>query len=386
MAQKSGPFDSTKVVEEIDGFPRGDRAITSDELAAVNAAMISDGVAQKVGDAFRVTTDGASGTILTVGSGFCMIRGRYALDGETSKLDVGFSEDDRTLVIAQRLDTTTVETAAIHKTVVASPETAPTETTTVKELWLARVTIPGGTVHIAQSMITDLRGSDVCPWTVSVNAATDYDALPVEIRNGYTRVATSNGGTADAFTAVVPNFDPTQEQYAKIAIRLVPTENSNANATLSVNGGTAYPLYRSDGDPCALYSLRAGVPVDVIFYQNKYFFKSAGSGAEYTKYATGNVECSKNSAAEYAGLTFKPRLLFLAIPSKTASGSTPYYPNGCVCLFDAAGEPLKTIAFSRSTGEAGWWWDSVTGSAAENGFSIQVPQMGSGTATFYAYA
>ena len=58
MAQKSGPFDSTTVVEEIDGFPRGDRAITAEELAAVNAAMISNGVAKKVGDGFRVTADG----------------------------------------------------------------------------------------------------------------------------------------------------------------------------------------------------------------------------------------------------------------------------------------------------------------------------------------
>ena len=375
MAQKSGPFDSTKVLEDVNGFPRGDRAITAEELAAVNAAMISDGVAKKVGDGFRVSTDGASGTVLTVGSGFCMIRGRYAIDGAAAELDVGFSADDRVIVIAQRLDVTVAETAGIVKTVLDPPGAAPAETATVKEIWLARVIIPGGTVNITQSMITDLRGSEVCPWTVSVNAETDYDALPGEVRDGYTRIAVENGGTGDAFTATVPNFNAETDQYASLAIRIVPAANSNANATLAVNGGAAYPLYKSDGDPCALYSLRAGIPVDVIFREGKYFFKSGGSGAEYTKYATGTATAqlaSSRKSIEYSvtTLTFKPRLIFCAGNGKMASGTNPYYAQGFVALFDAAGNIIRSIVVSHNYSTQDWFWSACTGGALENGFSI----------------
>lgn len=393
MAQKSGPFDSTTVIEEIDGFPRGDRAITAEELAAVNAAMISDGVAKKVGDGFRVTADGASGTALTVGPGFCMIRGRYAIDGSASTLDVEFSEDDRTIIIAQRLDVTVAETAGISKIALTSPGQSPTETATIKELWLARVVIPGGTVNITQAMITDLRGSDVCPWTVSVNASSDYEALPGEVQDGFTRIATANGGTGDAFTATVPNFNSETDQYANLAIRIVPAANSNANATLKVNGGAAYPLYKSDGDPCALYSLRAGIPVDVIFREGKYFFKAGGSGAEYTKHATGSAAYSKNGdygVAVCTNLTFKPRLVFLARNAPMASGSNPNRPNGCVCLMDAAGAIMRSIAFGSNTGAMDWWWDACTGGSQENGFSVSFPNgafpNNNYNITYHAYA
>ena len=371
MAQKSGPFDSTTVVEEIDGFPRGDRAITAEELAAVNAAMISDGVAKKVGDGFRVTADGTSGTALTVGSGFCMIRGRYAIDGAAAELDVGFSADDRTIIIAQRLDVTVAETAGINKIALTSPGQSPTETATIKELWLARVVIPGGTVNITQAMITDLRGSDVCPWTVSVNASSDYEALPGEVQDGFTRIATANGGTGDAFTATVPNFDSETDQYANLAIRIVPVANSNANATLKVNDGAAYPLYKSDGDPCALYSLRAGIPVDVVFYQGKYFFKAGGSGAEYTKYATGTADYEKILAdGKYKGitysthtLTFKPRLLLMNFGQSGSSTSR----NGIAVVFNAAGSPISTVSSGNLDTNSGF--DAVPCNAVENGFS-----------------
>ena len=389
MAQKSGPFDSTTVVEEIDGFPRGDRAITAEELAAVNAAMISDGVAKKVGDGFRVTADGASGTTLTVGSGFCMIRGRYAIDDSASVLDVEFSENDRTIIIAQRLDVTVAETAGISKIALTSPGQSPTETATVKELWLARVVIPGGTVNITQSMITDLRGSEVCPWTVSVNAETDYDALPVEVRDGYTRIATENGGTGDAFTATVPNFDSEADQYANLAIRIVPAANSNANATLAVNGGAAYPLYKSDGDPCALYSLRAGIPVDVVFYQGKYFFKAGGSGAEFTKYATGTAPTDAQRTTYATNtLTFKPRLVMVSFLQRNPTSTSQN--KAICCLFNAKGE-LQSSLCNRSGGSELARWDSVSGAAYENGFTITYPDVASGsnrdeTFTYRAYA
>lgn len=392
--QTSGFFDSTKVMDTVEGFPRGDKAVDSEFLSAFVGTFFSDGVARGYGDGFRVTADGASGGVVTVGSGRCLIRGRIAMCDTAEELDLGFSEDARTIIVAQRLDVTTAVDAAISKIVLTAPTAEPANTNTVQDIWLARVTIPGGTVNLTQSMITDLRGSAVCPWVIAPLADADWEALPPAIQTGFTRVATESGGTADAFTAVVPNFDPSKDQYACLAVRFVPTVNSNANATLAVNGGTAYPLYRSDGDPCALYSLRAGIPVDCVFYQGKYFFKSAGSGAEYTKYATGAATYARDSSgdgvATCTSLTFKPRLIFLATRGVMASGATPYYPDGCVCLCDAAGQIMRSITFGNGTGVEGWWWDSCTGGAEENGFLIRYPKgvypNGYDVITYHAYA
>ena len=398
--QVSGFFDSTKIIDTGEGFPRGDKAVDAEFLADFVATFFSDGVAKNYKNGFAVTTDGASAGVVTVGAGACLIRGRYALDKGPETLDLGFSEDSRTVIIAQRLDITTAPNAAITKTVITTLTDAPVNTATVQDIWLAKVTIPGGTVNITQSMITDLRGSTYCPWIIAPLADTDWEALPATVSNGFTRIATANGGTGDAFTATVPNFDSETDQYANLAIRIVPAANSNANATLKVNGGVAYPLYKSDGDPCALYSLRAGIPVDVIFREGKYFFKSAGSGAEFTKYATGeavytfqqvatpiNNPANRLGKFEYANLTFKPRLLFVA---RNYKNNATDRPNGCVCLFDAAGGIIRSISISSSSYTGNWWWDNCQGAALENGFSVQFwggdYENGNKSATFHAYA
>lgn len=392
-SQVSGFFDSTKIIDTVEGFPRGDKAVDAEFLADFVATFFSDGVAKNYKGGFAVTTDGASAGVVTVGAGACLIRGRYALDKGPETLDLGFSEDSRTVIIAQRLDITTAPNAAITKTVITTLTDAPVNTATVQDIWLAKVTIPGGTVNITQAMITDLRGSANCPWIIAPLADTDWEALPATVSNGFTRIATANGGTGDAFTATVPNFDSETDQYANLAIRIVPVANSNANATLAVNGGAAYPLYKSDGDPCALYSLRAGIPVDVIFREGKYFFKSAGSGAEFTKYATGTFEQSSSGpwTLTASSLTFKPRMLVLFSDKKFSESS--FYHYDVTLLFNAAGGIMKSWFAGRGSSTAqGMGVDRCSGSALDNGFNVVVPKEGwtsknnGDVLTYYAYA
>ena len=391
--QISGFFDSTKVIDTVEGFPRGDKAVDAGFVADFVSTFFSDGVARDYGDAFRVTADGASGGVVSVGSGRCLIRGRFAYDGSPETLDIGFSESDRTVIIAQRLDVTTAVNAAITKTVITAVTDVPVNTNTVQDIWLARVVIPGGTVNITQAMITDLRGTEFCPWVIAPMASADWETLPATVQGGFTRVSTANGGTGDAFTATVPNFDEVLDANGKIAIRIVPVANSNANATLAVNGGAAYPLYKSDGDPCALYSLRAGIPVDVVFYQGKYFFKSAGSGAEFTKYATGTFEQSGSGpwTLTASSLTFKPRMLVLFLDSKYSASS--FYHYDVTLLFNAAGGIMKSWFAGRGSSTAqGMGVDRCSGSALDNGFNVVVPKEGwsyknnGDVSTYYAYA
>lgn len=396
--QISGFFDSTRVVETVEGFPRGDKAVDAGFVADFVSTFFSDGVARDYGDAFRVTADGASGGVVTVGSGRCLIRGRFAYDGIPEELELGFSETDRTVIIAQRLDVTVAANAAITKTVITALTDLPVSTNTVQDIWLARVVIPGGTVNITQSMITDLRGTSVCPWVIAPMASADWEALPSTVQSGFTRIATANGGNGDAFTATVPNFDEVLDANGKLAIRIVPVANSNANATLAVNGGASYPLYKSDGDPCALYSLRAGIPVDVVFYQGKYFFKSGGSGAEYTKYATGSPTVSTSSRDDpititSAALDFKPRLLLLRYDYKYSSSDIR--AGAAAILFDAAGQisfALSSTGSNVNYGTLGGNINLFSGSALDNGFNLSIPSAywtysaSTRIHTFYAYA
>lgn len=396
--QVSGFFDSTKIIDTVEGFPRGDKAVDAEFLADFVATFFSDGVAKNYKNGFAVTTDGASAGVVTVGAGACLIRGRYALDKGPETLDLGFSEDSRTVIIAQRLDITTAPNAAITKTVITTLTDAPVNTATVQDIWLAKVTIPGGTVNITQSMITDLRGSTYCPWIIAPLADTDWEALPATVSNGFTRIATANGGTGDAFTATVPNFDSETDQYSNLAIRIVPAANSNANATLKVNDGAAYPLYKSDGDPCALYSLRAGIPVDVIFREGKYFFKSAGSGAEFTKYATGTFEQTASATwtnpwvLTASSLTFKPRLLICEQQGE-ASRNSAYTHYAVIVLFDASGAiSFSLFAGGDKTETPAGNVGTCTGQALDNGFNITVIKPGwtyknaRDNNIFYAYA
>lgn len=402
--QISGFFDSTMVVETVEGFPKGDKAVDAGFVADFVSTFFSDGVARDYGDAFRVTADGASGGVVSVGSGRCLIRGRFAYDGSPETLDIGFSESDRTVIIAQRLDVTTAVNAAITKTVITAVTDVPVNTNTVQDIWLARVVIPGGTVNITQAMITDLRGTEFCPWVIAPMASADWEALPSTVQGGFTRIATANGGTGDAFTATVPNFDEISDANGKIAIRIIPVVNSNANATLAVNGGAAYPLYKSDGDPCALYSLRAGIPVDVVFYQGKYFFKSGGSGAEFTKYATGaatvvrkDTETGVHADRTYIkllthDLTFKPRLLYVTAADKN---SEIYSPHGYVANFNADGSISKIIDVnkgSNSYASANEWFDTSNITVYEDGFETEYFKFGYSSSyptpitVYYAYA
>nr|DAI01963.1 MAG TPA: Receptor Binding Protein [Caudoviricetes sp.] len=396
--QVSGFFDSTKIIDTVEGFPRGDKAVDAEFLADFVSTFFSDGVAKNYKNGFAVTTDGASAGVVTVGAGACLIRGRYALDKGPETLDLGFSEDSRTVIIAQRLDITTAPNAAITKTVITTLTDAPVNTATVQDIWLAKVTIPGGTVNITQNMITDLRGSTYCPWIIAPLADTDWEALPATVSNGFTRIATANGGTGDAFTATVPNFNSETDQYANLAIRIVPAANSNANATLKVNGGAAYPLYKSDGDPCALYSLRAGIPVDVIFHEGKYFFKSAGSGAEFTKYATGTFEQTADATwtnpwvLTASSLTFKPRLLICEQQSEVSRNSA-YAHYAVIVFFDASGAiSFSLFAGSGKTETPSGNVGTCTGQALDNGFNITVIKPGwdyknsRDNNIFYAYA
>ena len=275
MAQNSGFFDSTRVVEDVSGFPRGDKAQNAAFLARINDTFYSNGVAKTDESDFQVVADGVSGGKITVKPGFCMIDGYVAYDDDPEPLYVEFSTETQNLVVVQRLDLTTAVGAAITKMIVPAT-VSPIHTETVHDIWLAKLSIPGGAVHIDQSMITDMRGdSTVCGWIYAPLAKMEEDTFPDFVKLGATQIARNVGGTGAAYTATVDAFSADDSGKA---IRFVPHVNSAPGATLKLNQNAAYPIYSSTGRAVNANELAAGIPVDLIFYNGKYFFKSGGAG------------------------------------------------------------------------------------------------------------
>ena len=184
MAQRSGFFDSTYVIDDVNGFPRGDKAQDAAFFAKLHSMFFSNGIIKDDGDALRVTATGADGGKVTVGTGSCIINGYIAYDEAAEDFEVPFSEEAQAFVIVQRLDLTTPEGASITKQLVEHTAD-PVRTDTVHDIWLAVIQVPAGTVNIDQSMITDVRASqNVCGWSASPSAAVQAEAVPDNVVTG----------------------------------------------------------------------------------------------------------------------------------------------------------------------------------------------------------
>ncbi|MCR4905699.1 MAG: hypothetical protein K6A33_06420 [Clostridiales bacterium] len=140
-----GMFDSTQAVEEVGGFPRGDKAVDAAFFAKMFSCFYKDGI---IGDnSFRVTA--GSGLTVQVAPGVAWAYGRMAWQQTALTFTLGAG---KTWTILLRLNT-----AAGEFTCVATDSGAglPSRTDSVCDLILAEVTIPAGAASITE--ITDTR-------------------------------------------------------------------------------------------------------------------------------------------------------------------------------------------------------------------------------------
>ena len=139
-----GMFDSTEVVEEVGGFPRGDKAVDSEFFAKMISCFYKDGV---LGTSSFAVTPG-SGLTVQVSSGVAWIRGYMAWQKTAASLTLAAGS---TWSICLRLNQ-----AAGEFTLVATDE-SPLNTANVRDLILAEVTVPSGASSISASSILDTR-------------------------------------------------------------------------------------------------------------------------------------------------------------------------------------------------------------------------------------
>ena len=148
-----GMFDSTAVVDTVNGFPRGDKAVDSSFFAKMISSFYSDGVLSG-GDyaqsGFRITPSG--GLSVTAAAGIAWIRGYMAwMQTEQSfMLSAGHS-----YTVVLRLNT-----ASGEFNLVAAEDASglPTDTELIRDLVLAEITVPSGCTALTEEMILDTRG------------------------------------------------------------------------------------------------------------------------------------------------------------------------------------------------------------------------------------
>lgn len=154
MAQRSGLFDSTEIVETIDGYPRGNRAETADFFAKYFSNFISNGVFANPSTNFKVMAQ--SGLTVVVRPGVCFINGYMAWDTAEETHTFAAASEQQDWYFVQRMY---LPDGTITKTWVQdnSGTTLPVRTATTYDLVLAMVRLPAGASNITDSMITDYR-------------------------------------------------------------------------------------------------------------------------------------------------------------------------------------------------------------------------------------
>lgn len=147
-----GMFDSTTVVDTVNGFPRGDKAVDSSFFAKMISSFYSDGVlaaGDYAKDGFSVSP--AGGLTVRVAAGIAWIRGYMAWmqEAQSFVLSAGHS-----YAVVLRLNTASGEFSLVATEATAS---LPTDTELIRDLVLAEITVPGGAASLTENMITDTR-------------------------------------------------------------------------------------------------------------------------------------------------------------------------------------------------------------------------------------
>lgn len=159
----------------------GDRKYNAETMSEYFDGIVSDGVYESVGDKLRVVASGADMTI-SVETGRALIECHWLKNDATENItlnaaDVQYGRYDS---IGVKLDYNERNMSiVVHEGTPANVPTInrPTDTQTVKYIWLADVKINAGVSAIRKKDIIDRRGTVVCPWVTGIIKQVDTSQL-----------------------------------------------------------------------------------------------------------------------------------------------------------------------------------------------------------------
>lgn len=166
-----------------------DRKYNADQMTTYFEGLVSDGVYESIGGAFQVVAN--SGMTVNVRTGRALIRSRWVKSDaiETLTISAAHATLNRITAVVLRLDLSarTITLTTKNGTNATTP-TAPAmeDTTTVKEICLARIYVGKGVTAISQSNITDTRANtNVCGWVTGIIEQVDTSELFLQWQTAY---------------------------------------------------------------------------------------------------------------------------------------------------------------------------------------------------------
>ncbi len=323
MAQRSGLFDSTEIVETIDGYPRGNRAETADFFAKYFSNFISNGVFANPSTNFKVMAQ--SGLTVVVRPGVCFINGYMAWDTAEETHTFAAASEQQDWYFVQRMylpDGTITKTWVQDNT----GTVLPVRTATTYDLVLAMVRLPAGASNITDSMITDYRYDnsrcgivhaavdhiDTTELATQLNRAAEefinaaetslvtwqgtfdqwFNAVKGQL-SGDAATALESSKTARTYAVCETAADTAAKTAALDGYYLAPGQtvyvrfiNSvPGGATLNVNGTGNVPMYNR-GQAITGADIPAGATAALVYNGERYDLLNAVVSAAGVKYVT----------------------------------------------------------------------------------------------------
>lgn len=154
-----GMFDSTEVVETVDGFPVGNKAVGSDFFAKMISTLYTNGIAMPNGDAAGFKVAAGGGMYLTVAPGAAWINGYMAWNKETVRLPVTAGKSYTVCLRLNLNDGTTTILCAEDPAAGAYP----VRNGMIHDMILAKVSLPDNAVTAGEADLEDCRyDSSLC--------------------------------------------------------------------------------------------------------------------------------------------------------------------------------------------------------------------------------
>lgn len=224
-----GMFDSTEVVESVNGFPKGNKAVDAAFFAKMIETFYADGILATGDygqDSFKVTPK--AGLTVTVAPGIAWIRG-YMAWMKTAQNIVLSPGHSYTIVLR-------LNTASGEFTLVAAEDnlSLPMNTDLIRDLVLAQITVQSSCTALTSAMITDTR-SDVAKCGYVTCTVDALQTVPFAANAG------SLGGVqASAFVAKTGGT-----MTGKLT---AAPETTGASAVRNISYGTTVPDVLAEGE------------------------------------------------------------------------------------------------------------------------------------------
>ena len=157
-----------------------DRVYNADQIGDMFKGLISNGVYESVGDAFKVNA--TTGLTVSIGTGRAIVGAKWVENdaATTLTLSTAHATLPRIDAIVLRRSTTTrdVSLIVVEGTPASSPSAPyPVIDATTYDITLAQIRVAAGATTITQANIYDLRGSSMCPWVTGIIQQVDTSEL-----------------------------------------------------------------------------------------------------------------------------------------------------------------------------------------------------------------